>query len=466
MIRRHITALRLTLMSADCATAVLVFAAISMVRLGPQWIAEWERIRIGALPAMVAWGITWVSILWLHGLYRLRRHWSAWADAGDILRATTLLALIVFGGLFVIQLRDVSRLFLAGLFIAELGVAIVSRLVIRWAFGAARRRGFARHYILIVGTSPDAAAFARQIADHPQLGLEVMGFIGTAPTMSEPLGRPRLGEVDDIERVLHERVVDEVAICLPVAEWDLVEAIARICAEEGRVVRLPGGDNAPRLAGALLEPFDGLTIQSIVYGPDRALSLLGKRLIDFIAALTALVLISPLLLTLAAAIRIVDGPPVLFRQRRIGLHGRAFEIVKFRTMIPDAEARLEELREHNEIQGFAFKLTADPRVTHLGAWLRRTSIDELPQLWNVIRGDMSLVGPRPPLPYEVAQYDLWHRRRLTMKPGITGLWQISARRAEEFDRWVSIDLDYIDRWSLWLDLKIIIQTIPAMLEGR
>ncbi len=155
-----------------------------------------------------------------------------------------------------------------------------------------------------------------------------------------------------------------------------------------------------------------------------------------------------------------------FRQARVGLHGRPFQIIKFRSMVVDAEARVAELAEANEINGHAFKVTDDPRVTPIGRRLRRWSLDELPQLWNVLRGDMSLVGPRPPLVSEVSGYDLWHRRRLSMKPGITGLWQVRARREPEFDRWVADDLEYIDRWSLWLDLQIMFRTIPAALEGR
>ena len=201
-------------------------------------------------------------------------------------------------------------------------------------------------------------------------------------------------------------------------------------------------------------------------GPDRALALLIKRLFDAAAALVALVLLGPLLIGVALAIRVREGGPVLFRQTRVGLHGRQFEVVKFRTMEIGAHDRLSELAEHNEISGPAFKVTNDPRITRIGRWLRRTSIDELPQLWNVLRGEMSLVGPRPPLPAEVAGYDLWHRRRLSMKPGITGLWQVRDRRDPDFDRWVASDLEYIDRWSLWLDLQILLRTIPAALEGR
>ena len=452
-------------MSADAASAVLVFMAVSVWRFDGDWVRSWERAGLPAGVGMTAWGAAWVSALWLLGLYRLRKNWSYKGDVADILRAITLIALLVFGGLFVVHLPEVSRLFLIGLFIVQLGVALASRLTIRRIFAAARSRGRNTHYVLVVGTSPAAADFARRIRAHPQLGLSVIGHLGRPPAKTS-LEAPLLGDIEDIARVLHERVVDEVAVCLPIVDWSMVEAVTRLCAEEGKVVRIPSSDDPPRIAGASIEAFDGLTVQSVVYGPDRILSLMGKRVIDLVGASLVLFLLSPLLAAVAVAVRITEGPPILFRQRRVGLHGREFDIVKFRTMGPDAEARLEELLERNEISGPAFKVSGDPRITRVGAWLRRTSIDELPQLWNVLRGDMSLVGPRPPLPGEVTRYDVWHRRRLAMKPGITGLWQVSARRAGEFDRWVSIDLDYIDRWSLWLDLQIMARTIPAMIEGR
>jgi lipopolysaccharide/colanic/teichoic acid biosynthesis glycosyltransferase len=177
---------------------------------------------------------------------------------------------------------------------------------------------------------------------------------------------------------------------------------------------------------------------------------------------------SPLMLAVGLYLRQSEGSPVLFRQTRMGLNGRPFQVVKFRTMIPGAHKQVTELAELNEVRGSAFKITDDPRLTRTGSFLRRTSIDELPQLWNVLRGEMSLVGPRPPLPDEVAGYDVWHRRRLSMKPGITGLWQVSERANPDFDRWVERDLEYIDRWSLWLDVKIMARTVPAVVhqQGR
>ena len=198
----------------------------------------------------------------------------------------------------------------------------------------------------------------------------------------------------------------------------------------------------------------------------RALARGRKRLFDVVVGGVALVLLAPLLGVIGFLIRIVDGGPVLFRQTRIGLRGRPFQLIKFRTMEPGAEDRLDELMARNEIRGPAFKVTDDPRLTRTGRVLRATSLDELPQIWNVLRDEMSLVGPRPPLAWEVDAYDPWHHRRLAVKPGITGLWQVQARQGADFDQRVELDLEYIDRWSMRLDLEIIVRTIPAMFKGR
>jgi len=196
------------------------------------------------------------------------------------------------------------------------------------------------------------------------------------------------------------------------------------------------------------------------------LSLAAKRGLDIVGAVAGLVILSPVLLGTAVAIAVVDGRPVLFRQPRAGQGGAPFLIAKFRTMGRDADAQRAALREQNEVAGGAsFKMTNDPRVTRLGRILRKTSIDELPQLWNVLRGEMSLVGPRPHPFDDLEGYEDWHFRRLSVKPGITGLWQVSGRGDADFDRWTRLDLEYIDRWSLMLDLKIMLRTIPAVLKA-
>jgi lipopolysaccharide/colanic/teichoic acid biosynthesis glycosyltransferase len=224
----------------------------------------------------------------------------------------------------------------------------------------------------------------------------------------------------------------------------------------------------PAPAGPQPTPPAGTSSDEFSVDHARA-SLAVKRAIDIAGASLGLVLLSPLFLAVALVIRAVDGSPVLFRQPRVGRYGRHFTILKFRTMTRDADTRRDQMRAHNEVSGnAAFKMTDDPRVTTLGRWLRRTSLDELPNLWNVLHGEMSLVGPRPHLLDEVAGYERWHRRRLAMKPGITGLWQVEARSATDFDEWIRKDLEYIDRWSLRLDLAILARTLPALLraEGR
>jgi lipopolysaccharide/colanic/teichoic acid biosynthesis glycosyltransferase len=193
--------------------------------------------------------------------------------------------------------------------------------------------------------------------------------------------------------------------------------------------------------------------------------LAAKRALDIGGSAFPLLVLSPLFALLAMSVKLNSSGSALFRQERVGLHGRVFRVVKFRSMCDGAEEQLDDLRPLNVIRGQAFKVDCDPRITAVGRFLRRSSLDELPQLWNVLRGQMSLVGPRPPLPCEVANYDVWHRRRLSMKPGMTGLWQIGGRSEAEFDHWVEKDLEYIDRWSFWLDLKIIARTLPAMLSG-
>jgi exopolysaccharide biosynthesis polyprenyl glycosylphosphotransferase len=213
-----------------------------------------------------------------------------------------------------------------------------------------------------------------------------------------------------------------------------------------------------------VEDLDGTPVYSLVSGPDRVLALAIKRTVDLGVSALLLLVLSPVFAVIALTIRLRDGSPILFRQRRVGLHGRPFMVLKFRTMMADAEDRYGEMVGLSDPR--AFKVTNDPRVTKTGAFLRRTSLDELPQFWNVLRGEMSLVGPRPAPPREVEGYDVWHRRRLSMKPGMTGLWQVTARRDDDFENRATLDLSYIDRWSLWLDFTIMLRTIPAALEGR
>jgi exopolysaccharide biosynthesis polyprenyl glycosylphosphotransferase len=467
MVRRHTTALRASLIAADVIGAAMLFVIVSMARYGADWQADWNRLGIDPLLAAAAYGLGWAAVIWLQGLYRVRARYALRSEALAVIRAGIVLGLALVLYLFLVHVSNASRLLIGGLLLASMGLAIASRVLLRSGLAYLRRRGRLTRFVLIAGAGPAAQQFADRIERHVDLGLRVIGHLrGPGEEPASP-SRPVLGSLDDIEDVLHERVVDEIAICLPVAAWNFVEPITALSASEGKIVRIPA-DGGPSVAGGYSEDFDGQTVVSLVYGPDRALGLLAKRLIDVLAAVLAVALASPLLLGVALYLRRTEGAPVIYRQTRVGLNGRPFELLKFRTMVPDADRQVAQLELFNEVRGRAFKMTNDPRLTRSGRWLRRTSIDELPQLWNVLRGEMSLVGPRPPLPVEVQDYDVWHRRRLSMKPGMTGLWQVSARHEPDFDRWVERDLEYIDRWSLWLDLKILARTVPVVvsLQGR
>ena len=466
MIRRHAFWFRTLLMLGDALLAMALFVLLSLWRFGPDWAVLWRRVVSEPAAFLALYALGWVVALTLNGLYRPRARWSLRSEAIDILRATVLITLVTLSVLFLFKLPDVSRLFLMALFPTQFVATLGLRAAIRIWMERIRREGRNTRNVLVLGAGARGQAFARKLEDHRELGLRVIGFLDASDEFDPPGQWDRLGTLDDLEKVLHERVVDEVAICLPFSQWSLIDAIAHLCEEEGKIVRIPMDVLERAISAGRVEDLDGTPVFSLVSGPDRTLALAAKRLLDLATAVVGIVLLSPLFGGIAVLILLGDGRPVLFRQQRVGLHGRRFDVAKFRSMARDAEERRSALTDRNEINGRAFKLTDDPRVTRVGRFLRRTSLDELPQLWNVLLGEMSLVGPRPPLPDEVAGYDLWHRRRLSMKPGITGLWQVRGRREPDFDRWVAADLEYIDRWSLWLDLQILARTIPAALDGR
>jgi exopolysaccharide biosynthesis polyprenyl glycosylphosphotransferase len=373
-----------------------------------------------------------------------------------------------FSLIFLLKLENVSRVFVLVLLIAQPIVTVATRLALRLFLGWMRDRGYNSRQMLIIGSGREAHEFAREIERHAALGLRIIGYLAGPGGSSRVGDRGVLGTVDQIEEVLHRLVVDEVAICLPSKDWSYVEPITRICADEGRIVRISMRALGGSLSGGRYEQLGETPLVTYLNGPDHVVALAVKRLLDIVVSALALFVLSPLILAVAAYIRIRDGSPVFFRQQRVGLHGRLFTCIKFRTMVPDAEERFPEIAHLSEVRGPAFKMTADPRITRTGAFLRRTSLDELPQLINVLKGDMSIVGPRPALPREVAGYSVWHRRRLAMRPGMTGLWQVEARRDDDFDNRAAHDLRYIDRWSIWLDVKIMLRTIPAVFqqEGR
>ena len=307
----------------------------------------------------------------------------------------------------------------------------------------------------------------RRSTDHPEWGLQFAGHVvldeeGRTSAPSELV----LGSVSQLGQILDDNVIDEVIFAVPRERLASVEGAFRLCQEQGAGARVcldlfdVGG------AHVALGEFDGLPMLSFDRAPNDEVALLFKRAFDVVSSAAALLAFSPVLLATAVAVKLESPGPVFFRQTRVGKNGRHFKMYKFRSMRMDAEARLESLRAQNEAAGPVFKMKNDPRVTRVGRFIRRTSIDEFPQFLNVLAGEMSVVGPRPPVPAEVRQYQRWQRRRLSVKPGITCTWQVSGRSNVSFDEWMELDLEYIDNWSLWRDVQICFQTIPAVLTSR
>jgi exopolysaccharide biosynthesis polyprenyl glycosylphosphotransferase len=304
------------------------------------------------------------------------------------------------------------------------------------------------------------------MAGHPEWGFQLAGFVLDDDAGPAGVPGPVLGRLSELGAVLTSHVVDEVFFALGRHRMDSVAQAIGICEELGVGAKVYADFFQQRIARVEVEDLDGAPMLSFTTVPGDPLALLAKRAFDVAVSGAAVALLSPLLLAVSLAI-VVDSPgPVLFRQRRVGRNGREFWLYKFRSMRADAEAHLARLRDQNEADGPVFKMRNDPRITRVGRFLRKTSIDELPQFWNVLRGDMSVVGPRPPIPSEVREYHRWQRRRLSMRPGITCIWQISGRSDVKFDRWMELDLQYIDNWSFWDDLKIVFKTIPVVLIGK
>jgi exopolysaccharide biosynthesis polyprenyl glycosylphosphotransferase len=273
--------------------------------------------------------------------------------------------------------------------------------------------------------------------------------------------------VEQLNSVIANKTVDEVLVALPIDKYgSLVQAIVRQCEEQGIIVRVRTEMSTLNIGRSYVDDLQGVPIVTIQSGPQDGWQLLAKRLIDIIASTVLLMLFAPLFITIILLIKWDSPGPVFFRQERVGFNKRRFRMLKFRTMIEGSDQQQRALEHLNEVEGPVFKIKNDPRITRIGAFLRRFSIDELPQLVNVLKGEMSLVGPRPLPLRDVERIDIqWHKRRFSIKPGITCLWQVNGRSNIGFNEWVRMDLDYIDKWSLGLDLLILVKTIPAVFKG-
>src|SRR5215210_5739109 len=475
-----VPAVKAALVLADTFVAVACFCAAYLAREGGGLLTGFSLAR----------GFVWephfepyAALLWFvvlvrlvsnayYDLYRLRGEFSYLDECVRVSRAAAVGSLLTVAWAFLYRGGFEFRAFsyARGVFVLDFLLALAAytllRLATRAAQSAVRRREVNLIPTLVVGRGVEAA----------------LGVGETGPSKDVPLdemfeGVPVVSDINGLTEAIRETGANEVIITDPTLSGDMLFEVMMRVGRRGVEFRV-----APSLFNCLprkteVDQVGVLPVITLFREPLGQGARLFKRAFDIVVAALALVLLSPLWALMAVLIKLDSKGPVLYRQERVGMDGRVFLFLKFRTMRTGADDRIHREYQRQYIEGRpetnlgdslrpVYKLHDDPRVTRTGRWLRRTSLDELPQLLNVLRGDMSLVGPRPPIPYEVEAYALWHRKRLDMKPGMTGLWQVSGRNRLSFDEMVRLDLFYIENWSLWLDLKIMLRTLPVLLRGE
>lgn len=420
-----------------------------------RWFLHWALL-LGAL------------LLRSCGVYHDLRAASAWRMVVGYVRFTLLLGVLLSALAYMGHAFELSRALVAFFLTLLVLLYAIKVLLVLKLLHAMRRRGLQQHNLLVVGTGPRAESCLRRLQGHPEWGVVVVGLVDKEPQRlgDEVCGTPVVGTFADVESLLDRHPIDEVVFMGPRSWLVDLEPVVLACEEVG--VRFHHAIDLFTTAIARPSTASCAGLRMISYetrpGPDWAIVL--KRVADVALSSTLILLLSPLFVVVALLIGISSPGPIFFVQRRVGLYGRTFHMLKFRTMELYAEERRGDLDALNELDGPVFKIQDDPRVFPLGRYLRRFSIDELPQLVNVLFGQMSLVGPRPPLAAEVADYSRWQLRRLSMRPGMTGLWQVSGRNQLGFSDWMKLDLRYIDEWSLGLDFRLLALTLPAVVTGR
>jgi len=470
MLKQHAKIVARIVYLADISVTIISFFAAYWLR--DVYMSGRELGRLLPLklyyPLLFVIVIVWSLALFFFKAYRSFRVVPFLDELKIIVKAVLCGSIAVLAVEFATKSYQISRLFLFIFMLLNIVLLAGERVLIRLARQQIRKRGYNFRNVVIVGTDDAAVFIAKQLEQYRHLGLRVSGFIADGKKEQDRPATinqcPVLGSIDDMEEILKREVVDEVIFSSVGRATDRFEDVFLMLEEHGINARMVANMFPHMIAKVSVEQIENIPLLTFSTVPSNAYKLMVKRISDVTASLSLLVLLSPLLLLTAALIKATSPGPVLFKQRRSGLNGRTFALYKFRSMFADADARKKELEKLNEMTGPVFKIKNDPRITPVGRFMRKSSIDELPQLWNVLRGDMSLVGPRPPLPAEVAQYERWQRRRLSMRPGLTCIWQISGRnKITDFNEWVRLDLHYIDTWSLALDMKILLKTIPVVL---
>ena len=409
----------------------------------------------------------WLSLLSALGDYRDFRTRRFKKELIIIIR-TAILSIVVFGSIFfILQMKFTSRLYIGIFTVTTVLCFIIEKRFISSLLDRIHESGFNQVNMLIVGTGRRAQEFIRAVKSHANWGLRIVGLIDDEHGMygKEIEGYRVLGRIQDIPFILHRKVIDRVIFVVPRLWLHRLDDVILACEREGISTSISMDLYDLRIAKMRQTNFNGFPLLEFETFNAKEWQLFIKRAMDIALSLLFLIVTSPVYAIAALAIKLTSRGPVFFHQIRCGLNGRKFTLYKFRSMIVGAEVKKKLVEKMNEMDGPVFKVKHDPRITRVGRVIRKLSIDELPQFLNVLKGDMSIVGPRPPLPVEVEMYELWQRRRLSFKPGITCKWQVSGRNHINFERWMEMDLEYIDSWSLWLDIKILFKTFLVVLTG-
>lgn len=467
MIRRHQNLFNI----ANCAADALLLAAA-------YFIGAWLRMSVftdepqyidiifkpHTLLAAALYAVGMVAVYGLVGMYGSFRYENPWQEAMWLCGANAVGLLGVGAMLYFFRLEDFSRLALAYFYILSCVFVIAKRLLVRRILARYRALGYSRRTALLVGGGALAERYYREVVAQPRYGYAFAGYYADAPSPDLPAYR---GGIEQTREAIASGKVDEVVIALDTADAQLIGTLVAACGRFGVKISVipPYNDFIP--STPRMELAGGLKLMNVRSAPDKGpIWRFVKRTMDIVGAALGLILTSPVLLGAAIAVKLTSPGPAIFRQERAGKNGRLFTMLKFRSMTVDAEERLAELQSLNEADGLAFKIAHDPRITPVGRFLRKTSIDELPQLFNILKGDMSLVGPRPPLMREVERYSDWEWGRLTVKPGLTCFWQISGRSDIRFSEWMQLDLRYVEEQGLWTDIKILWKTVGVVLKGK
>lgn len=464
MLKEKETVLRRFLLFVDAIVVALAY----LFAYALSHIAGQNGITLGEHAILVILSVLlWTMTLYANDIYGPMRTRSypevLWAIAKSAF--ISILALGTF--VFMLKLTEMSRLFFTLFAALSTLFILLEKTILFLTAHYFRRKGLNTRRILIVGTGKRATEFVRKADGHPEWGFEILGAIDDEPGRGvQKVGRlDVIGTLEDIPRIFHSDAVDEVIFVVPRSRLNALQEAIHNCETEGVVVTVTVDLFDTKLAKSSVTELDGLPLLHFKTTRAREWQLLVKRIFDFTAASLLILMLSPVLLIFAILIKVTSKGPIFFKQTRLGLAGRKFTLYKFRSMRLGAHEVLSEVTDLNEMTTPEFQKKKRQWITPIGRLMRKLSIDEFPQLFNVFVGHMSFVGPRPTVPDEVDKYKAWQRRRFSMKPGITCLWQVNGRNNIAFEEWMKLDLDYLDNWSLWLDVKILVKTVPVVLFG-